>query len=195
LRIENAFDVLADPEVAWRLLNDVPLVVPCMPGAELTDVVDDSTFNVLMTVKLGAVALRLLCVVRRESSNDSTQVTVLTVSARDEKGRGGATARIESSLQPVNAATRVSLVTDLRLQGTIASISRGIVAAVASEVVARFADRLAEEMKKDSFHSASPGEAMSDARVGRSGASPAEPGAVGGFGLVLRAFWRRLLGR
>jgi len=33
MRLENAFDVPAPPEHAWRLLNDVPRVVPCMPGA------------------------------------------------------------------------------------------------------------------------------------------------------------------
>ena len=34
MRIENSFRVPAGPEQAWALLNDVPRVVPCMPGAE-----------------------------------------------------------------------------------------------------------------------------------------------------------------
>ena len=37
MRLDNAFDVPASPEETWRLLNDVPTVVPCMPGAELVE--------------------------------------------------------------------------------------------------------------------------------------------------------------
>ena len=39
MRLENTFEVPAPPDAAWALLTDVPRVVPCMPGAELTEVV------------------------------------------------------------------------------------------------------------------------------------------------------------
>src|SRR5205814_8174227 len=45
MRLENTFDVPAPPERAWELLMDVPRVIPCMPGAELTETVDDATWK------------------------------------------------------------------------------------------------------------------------------------------------------
>jgi carbon monoxide dehydrogenase subunit G len=36
MQLENSFEVAASRETAWKLLMDVPRVVPCMPGAELT---------------------------------------------------------------------------------------------------------------------------------------------------------------
>ena len=53
MRIENSFRVSAPPEQAWDLLMDVPRVIPCMPGAELTETVDDSTWKAKVGVKLG----------------------------------------------------------------------------------------------------------------------------------------------
>ena len=41
VRIDNSFDVAAPPEAAWELLMDVPRVIPCMPGAALTETVDE----------------------------------------------------------------------------------------------------------------------------------------------------------
>jgi len=40
VRLENSLEVTARPQRVWELLVDVPSVVPCMPGAELTQVVD-----------------------------------------------------------------------------------------------------------------------------------------------------------
>jgi hypothetical protein len=192
MRVENAFDVPAGPEAAWEVLNDVPRVVPCMPGAELNEVVDDDTFKVTMHVKLGAVALRLASDVRRERADESTRTTVLAVRARDEKGRGGATATIESSLEPNGAGTHVKVVTDLQMQGTLASMGRGVVGAVAAELVSRFAERLGDELRSEP---ATPASAPAEPEPVAAAPAAAPVEAVGGFGLLVRAFWRRLLGR
>ncbi len=57
MKLENEFFVQAPPEDAWALLIDVPRVIPCMPGAELTEVVDETTFKATMKVKLGPISL------------------------------------------------------------------------------------------------------------------------------------------
>src|SRR5919201_7014621 len=127
MRLENTFDVPAPPEEAWALLNDVPRVVPCMPGAELTEVVDDNTWKATMHVKLGPIALQFGTDVTRQTMDESARTTTLQARARELKGRGGATATIESSLEPAGDGTRVKIVTDLQMQGTLASTGRGIV--------------------------------------------------------------------
>jgi carbon monoxide dehydrogenase subunit G len=186
MKIENVFEVPAPPEAAWALLNDVPRVVPCMPGAELVEVVDENTFKVKMHVKLGAVSLRMATDVRREQVDEAAWSTVLVATARDEKGRGGATATIRSTLEPTADGTRVAVDTDLRMQGTLASMGRGIVGAVASELVAQFADRLAGELRQEDPALAE----QSHEPAEKPSAAPVK--AVGGFGLLLGALLRRL---
>jgi hypothetical protein len=180
VKIENAFEVPAPPEAAWAILNDVPRVLPCMPGAELEEVVDQNTFKVTMHVKLGAVALRMATDVRREHADDEARTTVLVADAKDEKGRGGASATITSSLEQAGEGTRVTVVTELQLRGTLAGMGRGVVGAVASELVKSFAARLSDELHART----------ATGRNESAAAPPIRP--IGGFRLLLRALAGRL---
>ena len=178
MRIENAFDVPASVDEAWRLLNDVPAVVPCMPGAELVEVVDENAWKAKLHVKLGPIALQFLADVTREQADDAAHRAVLAVKAREAKGRGSAEATIESSLSAAGEGTHVALATELALKGAVAQYGRGVVADVASRLTAQFAACIEGKL------AAAPGEAPAP-----------EPVPIGGLGLVLGALWRRILRR
>ena len=132
MRVENAFDVPASVDEAWRLLNDVPEILPCMPGAELVEVVGDDAWKAKLHIRLGPIALQFLADVTREQVDEAAHRAVLAVKAREAKGRGSAEATIESSLAAAEAGTHVALVTELALRGAVAQYGRGVVADVAS---------------------------------------------------------------
>lgn len=179
MRLENAFEVSASPEQAWALLDDVPRVVPCLPGAELTEVVDENAWRAVVHVKLGPIALQFLSDVTRVRRDEAARVVALSVKAREAKGRGGATATVESSLAEVEGGTRVSIVTDLALQGAVAQYGRGVVPSVAEQLTRQFAECLAQRLRSDAEAAPPPAE---------------EPvRAVGGLRLALRALWSALL--
>jgi uncharacterized protein len=142
VRLENAFEVHAPLDAAWRLLNDVPTVVPCMPGAELLDGGEDD-WKARLNVKLGPIALQFLTDVRREESDESARRIVLSAKAREARGRGSAQATIESSLHENGGRTKVEIVTDLTLQGGVAQYGRGIVPQVAAQLTKQFAANVA----------------------------------------------------
>jgi len=177
MRLENAFDVPASPEDAWRLLNDVPEVVPCMPGAELVEITGEKTWKATLRVKLGPIALQLLADVVREEMDEDGGRVVLTVKAREAKGRGSADATIESRLSATDAGTHVDIVTDLALHGTVAQYGRGVVAEVAGKLTSQFAQCIAAKLA----------DAPSEASTA---AAP-----VGGLRLLFGAFWRSLFRR
>src|ERR671937_690716 len=115
MRVENSFDVPATLDAAWELLNDVPSVVPCMPGAELLGEGDDDTWKARLDVKLGPISLQFLTDVRREEVDEAARRIVLAAKAREARGRGNAQATIESRLAEANGGTRVQITTDVRL--------------------------------------------------------------------------------
>ena len=177
MRVENAFDVPASVDEAWRLLNDVPEIVPCMPGAELVEVVGDDAWKAKLHVRLGPIALQFLADVTREQMDETAHRAVLAVKARESKGRGSAEATIESSLAAAEAGTHVALVTELALRGAVAQYGRGVVADVASRLTAQFAECIAAKL------------------VAAPAAPPPEAAPIGGLRLVLGAFWRSLFRR
>jgi hypothetical protein len=42
---DNSFDVPLPPAEAWPILSDIRRIAPCMSGAELTDVLDEATYQ------------------------------------------------------------------------------------------------------------------------------------------------------
>lgn len=177
--MEQSFVVPAPPERAWALLNDVPRIVPCMPGAELDEIVGENAWKATMHVKLGPIALAFGTEVSREEMDEAAGRVVLQAKARELKGRGGAQARIESTLAEAEGGTQVAIVTELTLQGPVAQYGRGVVADVASQLTKRFADCVAA--------------LLAESGEGAAPAAPAEAKPVGGLRLGLAALWRALL--
>jgi carbon monoxide dehydrogenase subunit G len=178
MRIENAFEVPAAPETAWALLTDVARIVPCMPGAELERVVDESTWEVLQRVKLGPISLQFRSKVVQTELNAADRRAVLSVNAKEVRGRGGAEATIESSLVAVESGTRVTLVTELSLRGAVAQYGRPVVGSVAEELTKQFASCLASMLATEA-----------------PAAPPASVKPVGGLRLLFGTLWRRLFHR
>ena len=182
MRLENSFEVPAPPERAWALLNDVPRIVPCMPGAELTEVVGEDAWKATLHVKLGPIALQFATDVTREEADAAARRVVLAAKAREVRGRGGAQATIESSLREVDGTTNVEIVTELNLQGAVAQYGRGLVPEIAAQLTKQFADNVAALL--DQEH---------DSPESAERAAPPPPVPVGGLGLGVRALWARLV--
>jgi uncharacterized protein len=188
VRLENSFEVPGPPEQAWELLLDVPRVVPCMPGAELKETVDDSNWKADVAVKLGPVSLQFATDVKREQVDEAAKRVTLSANGREKRGRGAARANVESSLAATNGGTRVDIVTDLSLTGPAAQYGRGMVADVSSQLVGRFADCLKAQLE------ATPAEA--EQAVAEAG-KPVSGLSLGlaAFRNAIARFFRRLFGR
>jgi carbon monoxide dehydrogenase subunit G len=166
-----------------------------MPGAELTEIVEENVWKATMHVKLGPIALQFATDVRREVSDEAAMRTTLAIKARELKGRGGAVATIESSLDPDGTGTRVTIVTELQMQGAVAQYGRGVVPDVAGQLVGRFAENLAAQLREG--EAAAEGDGAAGA-AGERATAPAPPQApavapIGGLRLILRAILRPLL--
>jgi carbon monoxide dehydrogenase subunit G len=187
VRLENTFEVAAPPEQAWDLLMDVPRVIPCMPGTELTETVDDGNWKAKMTVKLGPIGLQFATDVKREEADEAARRAVLSARAREMRGRGGGQATIESRLSPTGEGTRIDIVTELTLSGPVAQYGRGMVQDVSTALIRQFADCLAAKL--------APAAAPAGADSGAAAVPPPEPSAVkpvGGLGLFFGVLGRRI---
>ena len=182
--VENSFEVQAPRAQAWELLLDVPRVIPCMPGAELTETVDDANWKAKMGVKLGPISLTFATDVARTEVDEANSVVELSAKAREMRGRGGAQAKIRSSLSEISGGTRVDIATDLALSGAVAQYGRGIVHDVSAQLVEQFAECLQTQLAGTRQEAAA---AVEEAARPVSGTSL-------GFRALLNAL-KRLLGR
>jgi hypothetical protein len=148
LRLDNDFEVAAPAERVWDVLNDVPAVVPCVPGAELTETLGEDSWKALVHLTLGPIALDFDTTVVRQASDAVAHRVVLDATAREVRGRGGAKMTIESALAEHDGGTRVTIATDLTLKGAVAQFGRGVVPSVAAQLTREFSDNLAQLMQR-----------------------------------------------
>jgi uncharacterized protein len=184
MKLENSFEVPASPEAAWDLLLDVPRVVPCMPGAELTETVDETHWKAKINVKLGPISLTFLTDVARDEADEATRTVKLSATGREARGRGQARATVESKLEAAGEGTRVDIATDLSLSGPAAQYGRGLVADVSEQLVGRFADCLRSQLDSST--------AEEEGTVATAPAEPPRAKPVGGLRLGLAALWARI---
>ncbi|HYJ61574.1 MAG TPA: SRPBCC family protein [Actinomycetota bacterium] len=200
--IENEFVVAQPVDPLWAYLLDVEKIAPCMPGAELTEQVDDTTWKGKVNVAFGPVKLSFAGSVHIDQRDDAAHRVVLAAKGMEAKGKGAATANITSWLEPVDAAsTSVHMQADITLTGTAAQLSRGLLPEISKKITQQFADCLEDSMGADGVAPASAAEATEGATP-TSTAAPSTPEHVGGIGLGLAAIWsvirgwfRRLFGR
>ena len=93
--IDNAFEVPLPPARAWAVLLDIKRIAGCIPGAELTEVVDERTYKGRVAVRLGPVALTLVGQATFEHIDNDTHTARVKCKGSDPKGRGATDSMIE----------------------------------------------------------------------------------------------------
>lgn len=145
MQIKNSFDVPLGTDDAWAVLQDIPRIAPCMTGAEYLGTAEDgTTHKTRISVKLGPVALAFAGTAKFEELNVAAKCARVKAQGSDTKGRGGANAMVTFKLEPIDGGTRVDVVTDVALSGSIAQYGRGagIIQGVSTQLVGQFAANL-----------------------------------------------------
>lgn len=150
MEINNSFKVPVPIAEAWPALIDIERIVPCMPGAQLLEVVDASNYRGQVSTRLGPVTMTFGGTASIEEIDAVNYRARIKTQGRDAKGRGGVEANITFSLKPDGSATAVSVHTDLRLSGSVAQYGRGagMVTDLASHWMAQFAECLQARLAK-----------------------------------------------
>jgi uncharacterized protein len=219
MEFDNSFDVPLAPAQAWSVLMDIPRIAPCMPGAELTEVVDPQNFGGKISVRLGPVALAFAGRVQIDSIDEGNHSARVKAQGNDAKGRGAANATATFRIEPVGAGSKVLIHTDLMLSGAVAQYGRGVgmIQATAAQIINQFAGNLRAQLAQQASAPApvapAPQPAPAAPAAARTEAPPAAqapprapppppaPSAppppakpISGFSLIARVLWQQIVG-
>jgi carbon monoxide dehydrogenase subunit G len=158
MEFDNSFEVPFRVGDAWKVLMDIRRIAPCMPGAELTDVIDDRTYKGKIGVRLGPVALTFAGTVKFEEIDDANHKARVAAQGNDAKGRGAANANATFHLEPAGSGTKVLVHTNLTLSGAVAQYGRGvgIIQMTAAQIITQFANNLKAQLAQDGAAGAIP---------------------------------------
>jgi uncharacterized protein len=212
MEFDNSFEVPLPVDDAWKVLMDISRIAPCMPGAELTEVVDDRTYKGKIGVRLGPVALAFAGTVKFDEIDDAAHTARVAAQGSDAKGRGAANATASFRLEPAGGGTKVLVHTNLTLSGAVAQYGRGvgIIQITAGQIITQFANNLKAQLAQTAAPAAAPTAPPTPLAAAASAAPPAaspspppapSPAAakpISGFSLMASVLWqaiRRMFGR
>jgi carbon monoxide dehydrogenase subunit G len=201
MEFDNSFEVPLPPDEAWKVLLDIERIAPCMPGAELTEVVDRNTYKGKIGVRLGPVALTFAGIVKFEQIDGATRSARVAAQGTDAKGRGGANAASVFRLEPAGEGSKVLVHTNLTLSGAVAQYGRGvgIIQATAAQLMKQFAACLKEKLAQEhpaapAAASASPPPTQPSPPIAPTAAPAPTAKPIAGFALMAKVVWSRITG-
>ena len=156
MKIEQNVEVDAPLDRVWALVTDVPRIAPCMPGAQLTNVVDERTYEGTIRVKLGPINMSYKGSAMLDEMDEASHTARLTASGKDVRGGGTARAGVEMKLGSLSASsTSMAVTADVQLTGKVASFGRGAIQDVSTRLFGQFAQCLRETLEEE-FRAAAP---------------------------------------
>jgi carbon monoxide dehydrogenase subunit G len=187
LEFDNSFDVPLPPDETWALLRDIERIAPCMPGAKLTEILDEDTFKGEVAVRLGPVSLTFKGQAHFEDVDDAERKARVKAVGKDAKGRGGADAVVDFRVEPAAGRSTVLIHTDLMLSGPVAQYGRGVgmVQDLAAQLIGQFAERLKTDL---AAITAAPEDAET---APKAEATPVKP--VSGLSLMFKVLWNAIV--
>ena len=186
MEFDNAFDVPLPPDQAWAMLMDIPRIAPCMPGAELTEIIDPQNFSGKISVRLGPVALAFAGRVTFSAIDAIRHTACVSAKGSDAKGRGGANATATFRIEPDALGSKVLIHTDLMLSGAVAQYGRGagMIQATAAQIIGQFAGNLRAQLTRQ--------QATATASMPAASTPPAAK-PISGLSLLARVIWQRIV--
>jgi carbon monoxide dehydrogenase subunit G len=136
--IVETFSVKAPIDLVWRFLLDPQQVAPCMPGAELDEVVDERTFHGNVKIKVGAITTRYKGKVHLTKVDEAARAIEMTAEGR-ETGGGTAKGTMFATMRMLDdGATEVVAKASVDLTGKIMQVGRGMIQGVSHQLFLQF---------------------------------------------------------
>jgi carbon monoxide dehydrogenase subunit G len=174
MQIEKTFTVRAPTGAVWDFLTDPRRVAGCLPGAAITEQVDETTYGGTITVKVGPVTASYKGTMRFERLDREAGEAELSASGQETRGKGGADMRMKSRVvERGPEETEVVVTSDVNVVGVLAQFGRGMIQDVSDQLFGRFTDCMRRQLE-------GPGEPAAAAAGGTAGGeiAPATPAAA-----------------
>lgn len=191
----------APVEATWAMLTDIEAVASCMPGAKITERIDDRHFKGTVTVKVGPATLSFrgdVAVQELDAANRSLQ---LIAKGTDSTGSSAASlelkARVDATADGASALIGAS---EASINGKAAAFAGRMMDSVADQILKQFAANFATQVAARNPPSAIAMAASVPASAAVAApasaaplASPAPSGELNGLALLWAAFksWLR----
>ena len=146
MKIEEKFTVAASADDVWAFLIDPERVAAALPGAEITERIDENTYKGGMGVKVGPLAAAYTGTVAFDLDEEARSA-VVHAKGQGKAGMGNADMKMTSRVVSLGPDTaEVTVEANLTVTGILAQLGRGMMQHVSKKMFKEFTEVLGKEL-------------------------------------------------
>jgi carbon monoxide dehydrogenase subunit G len=139
VKIEKSFQVQEPVEQVWAFLSDPRKVVTCVPGAQITDQVDEKTYKGTISVKVGPSVTDYKGEVEIVKLDPQGHEIEILGKGQDVRGKGSASMKMTGRLTALpQGGTKVVSVSELNVVGILAQMGSRVINEVSNIMFEKF---------------------------------------------------------
>jgi carbon monoxide dehydrogenase subunit G len=148
MQIEKRFAVAAPVAAVWGFLTDPRRVARCLPGAAITEQLEERAWGGTITVKVGPVTASYRGKLRFERLDESAHQAEIAASGQETRGKGAADMKMRSSVVAgADGRSEVTVSSDVNVVGILAQFGRGMIQDVSDQLFEKFTACMRAELE------------------------------------------------
>jgi uncharacterized protein len=172
VKIEKTFQVAEPVEKVWAFLIDPRKVGACVPGAQITEQVDERTYKGAIKVKVGPSVTDYKGEVQIVRLDNAAHEIEILGKGQDVRGKGSAQMKMTGKLHALDSGTEVTSISELNVVGILAQMGARVIQEVSNIMFEQFVNNFRKQLQ-------SPGTAVE--------ANPAAPKPISAVGVAFSA--------
>lgn len=148
VKFEQKFQSEISAAKVWKYLSDPNKVVECVPGAKLTEQIDEKTYTGTVSVKIGPVVNTFKGQVLIERLDHANRELELSGKGMDAKGTGSAEMRMKTKVRELaDRKTEVVSEMELNVSGKLAQLGARVIGDVNNHMFGLFTKNLEQNLQ------------------------------------------------
>jgi carbon monoxide dehydrogenase subunit G len=146
--LEKSYPMPGGPDAVWSFLQNIEGVARCMPGAKITERLDDTHFKGTLSVKVGPASMAFKGNIEVMGLDAEQHTLRLVGKGTDSSGTSGASLDLTARVEPGATADSSNLIgkSEVSMSGKAATFGGRMMGTVADQILNQFAANFAKQV-------------------------------------------------
>ncbi|HEY5029983.1 MAG TPA: SRPBCC family protein [Candidatus Angelobacter sp.] len=147
VKIEKTFRVDEPVDKVWAFLKDPKKVGLCVPGAQITEQIDERTYKGAIKVKVGPSVTDYKGEVQIVRIDEAAHEIEILGKGQDVRGKGSASMKMTGKLRAVDGGTEVINISELNVVGILAQMGGRVITEVSNIMFEQFVNNFRKQLQ------------------------------------------------
>ena len=139
ISIDKSLDLPLSPALAWDMLRDMEGIASCLPGAKITERLDETHYKGTVSVKLGPATVSFKGNIEIAAADPVARTLHIIGTGSDTGGSSGASLDLHAKVEAIDGGgSRLSGVSEVSVTGKVAAFGARLMNSVSEVLLQKF---------------------------------------------------------